>query len=82
MGKGKKLKDEDELLDRMEDNPGSVRCPDFKWLLDHQEWIRTAKGRKGADRVYRNDILAPFRDDKELRGGKRTPEIFGGFCRL
>ncbi|MBN2209552.1 MAG: hypothetical protein JW759_09685 [Candidatus Coatesbacteria bacterium] len=73
MGKGKKLRDEDGLLEYIRKNPKSVKWPDLEWLLRCQGWSRRAKGRRGSDWVYMNEGLSRFRDDKDRRGGKQAP---------
>jgi len=79
MGKGKRLRDEDALLKYMGENPKSVKWLNLQWLLKRQEWIRLARRCKGLDVAYRNEALSCFRDDKERRGGNRTPVDIIGF---
>ena len=73
MGRHKKLRNEEELLDYIEHNPKSIAWQDFQWLLKVQGWKKISGRRRGADWAYKNDLLSAFAGDEERRAGRRTP---------
>ena len=76
MGKGKKLRDEDDLLKYLRENPKSVEWRDLEWLLEYQGWIRQAEGRRGSDWVYEHPSLKALDRRTKIEGqpmGEREP---------
>ncbi|MBN1592537.1 MAG: hypothetical protein JW941_04735 [Candidatus Coatesbacteria bacterium] len=67
----KNLRNEDDLLEYMEENPKSVRWRNVEWLLNRQGWKQLKRKCKGADVGYSNALLKPF--DEKMRAGSQAP---------